>query len=711
MNSIQSLSWINLSLFLSILSINSFVKAEEKINTTTLSIISLSEDLKCKRTFFKGTSENSNVIYYVPSIQRGTGPSEVAGVESTRILDIIKLPNEIYGITLYVHFPDSDKSLNLKADTIHTNDSGNCSDSNVLTYANKSIGEEGADKYKTVSQLPLMNILMVIDLGYKVLTASALGNSNDINLSTNILNYTGQPIPITFYVNQDDYLAITDQLLKSDTNGLKVTTFLLHNGSSKGNSITINFEQENIMNSIRSQISAQKAYAEGEISALLSKSFNSLNLKIEEESNGTNQNFELIKSKIIDSALSAIKASALTQTTETSKKDTKTDKIVSGEIILNSIQNFINNGYSYTQYNSPTVASHSEFLFYYTHRILNTEATEVTVKENAFGRTPPIYLKTGQTIKIIPLYKIQNKIEYHKEGHYMSKEELAKADLIKVFPDLNANDSVIVEDVEANFSKHAVGKINPIKLLNFLGFDFNIYEYKWFRYKRDKRVERNSSYNYTNSLEKYRFEDVEVSFSFDNINHTRKFTPAEILNEKEKWKATFDSETGVLHFKALEDLGFLMLYPRFSPLNSNKTLPLIDPTVDMLESNTARSISDSSTPSLNETSNPPFKFNAKINLRRKPKISNEVYTRLKYLNERVHCIFDKPYTREELSRCENLPEIVYDEIIQVRINTVTKKMEPVLYYFLNYDNKPQRSQQSATIKITKPIFENEESEE
>lgn len=401
--------------------------------------------------------------------------------------------------------------------------------------------------------------------------------------------------------------------------------------------------------------------------------------------------------------------------------------------LLQRVRTRLQGEVQYTQYTAPSTATSRLKLNFSTNRINDPEAEEVTVTEGLSVPFTSVKIDKGETIKLIPLTWYKNSVSYRTKKEYISSSTIDFLKLRDKFSDLSSA-NVVVKDSFLTGEPIAEGFITPSWRPEWMSESVSRFKYLWLRTQRTVNETRidSGTYDLRRTLEE--FKALEISFAFTGINYNRKFSPIEILEEKQNWTASYNDNEGVLTLTARRDLETLGLYPRFDndeekkrrekkerqkkrqeelteearakleeqrnqeAQSKNEQLQI----KKQLEENACRMQSGLKVQS--QAGNNKTSDASSTNQNNELKNSPTGETNSSNIQCRKECSFDMPMTKQKLSQCNNIPTLVVDSILQVRVDLLTGELKPELEYIVQSDDSPMKTKRAIILSIKRPEF-------
>lgn len=528
------------------------------VESVELDFVPLDNSVDCQRILFRSSSHFEGTVFAVPRVVPGNGVFAAAGVESTRIFNIVPADKPgFYDLAIYLYFPANEELIKTSKASLSRKDLGACDWDEVMIALNKDISETN-QQVKTISNIPLTSIEVKIPGFEKSGQVGTFGADSE----PSILEYYSKAISVHFKISEAERQNFESQVVSST--GLNASIRLHFQARSRTGAVSAKVDTEGLVANFAAEASAKnlKFIGEGELNAMLKTSIQRTKIEIQ-GNEGSSIDTSKISQQILDKVLKEVSfVPTATMDEKDAKDEVKTkSKNSSGIIAVSAVINILkaqtSGVFSYEMFSAPEVATAQLELNLQSDRLNDPDSTEVTVRAQYLDPSSGLLLKAGKTITIVPAYSYTDRIEYLERREYLSELDLKTLQLSSLFPDIT-NEHMKIENKSINGHLVAIGSWLPFPALDLT---FIPYKFRWIRVLREANRRRLESAEIPTNFESLK--ELPVFLTFSKLGDRMQTRLSNLMNENKFWSAAYDANTGRIILTAKMDLGIVRFRERF----------------------------------------------------------------------------------------------------------------------------------------------------
>jgi hypothetical protein len=542
------------------------------VESVELDFVPLDNSVACQRILFRSSSHFKGTVFAVPRVVPGNGLFSAAGVESTRIFNLVRSQKPgFYDLTIYLYFPANEELIKTSNGSLAKKDPGACDWDEVMIALNADVSDAN-QQVKTISNIPLTSIEMKIP-GFE---KSGKVGTFSTDTEPSILEYYSKAISVHFEISEAERQKFESQVVSFA--GLNASIRLHFQARSRTGSMSAKIDTEGLIANFAAEASAKnlKVLGEVELSTLLKTSLQKTKIEIQGNGGSSADSINKISQQILDKVLQEVSFAFTNENSKETNGESKTDSQNSSSnievsAVINVLKTQTSGEFSYEMFSAPEVATAQLELNLQTDRLNDPDSTEITVKSRYLDPSSGLFLNAGNTITIVPAYEYTDEIEYLERREYLSHLDLKTLQLRALFPDIT-NEHIKIENKTINGNLVAVGSWLPFSSLDFAPVPF---KFRWIRVLREANRVRLSSANIPTTFEALK--DLPVFLSFSKLGDRMQTRLSNLMDKNEFWNAAYDVNTGRIILTAKTDLGIVRFRERIKAADAGgpETSPII----------------------------------------------------------------------------------------------------------------------------------------
>lgn len=506
--------------------------ARGSMQATQLAIIPLDPEIRCNRTFFKGTEQYKGTAFFMPRM--------VQSPYGDIFYDVERTTSGRYALTVRFFFPTSDYDVASKNATDSRADSDGCNMDSVKLALNRSLPE--GEKILKTAPAPLSSVEIKIrgirDIGHLERTESDKTEQPATTVSVteppevDVLEYYGKVRSAQFIVSEEELAYFRSAVRNNDGISAQVKFGFKARAMDGGMSANLNITE--LKKKLEAAANGSAYMVTADIKAALSSNLDERSVSITNEAGSEEANKiiqDLIKQATEQFSLAvdkAVEEAALKGDTEAQEGKIKV------QVAIQLLSTVVKRSLSYTGFSSPERAIVDTEIRLKTSVLSNYNVVPIRVAADYLDPNVGIDLQEGDKFAIAANSWILDNIKQVPKRTYMTTSMIRYHQIGPLIPKL-ADTTMTLEDKTVNGIDIAVGTEKSwFGMIN--GGNFS--EYRFILLTNEPvRIPENSDQitDFAGTINK-----IPVGVSFTGLNERKIFLLSDLLKPNEDWDAKFD---------------------------------------------------------------------------------------------------------------------------------------------------------------------------